>query len=106
MTPVSLGGNRLLVLYNKRAGNQCIVMNLVEFSPDEWTIVHDGVLYDNTNRPLPGAGTWKGVDSFDDFAFGFPTAIPLANVQHLATYWSKERGVFGISWALLEIDWT
>ena len=105
MTPVSLGGNRLLVLYNKRTGDQCIVMNLVEFSHHAWTIVHQGVLYDNTNRPLPGADTWRGVDSFDDFAFGFPTAIALANGQYLATYWSKERGVFGISWALLEIDW-
>ena len=34
MTPVALGGDRLLVLYNRRYGDQGIVMLLVTFTDE------------------------------------------------------------------------
>ena len=36
MTPIPLGGDRLLVLYNRRYGQQGVIMNLVTFTDDTW----------------------------------------------------------------------
>ena len=46
-----------------------------------------------------------GVQEFDPFAFGFPTAIRLQDDTFLATHWCQEEGTFGIRWTKLRIDW-
>lgn len=105
LTPVPLGGDRLLVLYNRRYGRQGIVACLVTFTEEAWTIHHQGLLYDaNSQRQRP-ADVKSGVEEFDTFAFGFPTAISLEDGTFLATHWCQEEGKFGIRWTKLRIDW-
>ena len=38
MTPISLGDDRLLVVYNRRYGDQAIIMCLVTMTDDSWTV--------------------------------------------------------------------
>ena len=105
MAPLSLGGDRLLVLYNRRYGDQGIVMDLVTFTETEWTVHYEGMLYDpGTARDRP-AGLEDRVSEIAKFEFGFPTAIALQDGTYLATHWSREDGRFGVRWTKLRIDW-
>lgn len=105
MTPISLGGDRLLVLYNRRYGDQGVVMLLVTFTKKRWTVRHEGIMYDaRTQRQWPpdvktGDQEWAG------FEFGFPTAVKLRDGTFLATHWCKEQGKVGIRWTKLRVDW-
>ena len=56
MAPLSLGGDRLLVLYNRRYGDQGIVMDLVTFTETEWTVHYEGMLYESRHRQGPAGG--------------------------------------------------
>ncbi len=105
MTPVPLGGDRLLVLYNRRYGDQAIRMALVTFTEQEWTVHYEHTLYNaraTRERPLD---IDTGVDELAAFEFGFPTAIRLQDGTYLATHWSRENGKFGIRWTKLHIAW-
>lgn len=105
MTPIPLGGDRLLVLYNRRYGQLGVVMNLVTFTDDTWTVHHEGMMYDphaTADRPTD---IESGVETFAGFQFGFPTAIRLQDGTFLATHWSQEDGKFGIRWTKLRVDW-
>ncbi len=105
MTPIPLGGDRLLVFYNRRYGQQGIVANLVTFTSERWTIHHEDLLYDpGTSQERP-QDLETGVDEFAGFQFGFPTAIRLEDGSFLATHWSQENGRFGIRWTRLRLDW-
>ena len=105
MTPLPLGQDRLLVLYNRRYGDQAIMMALVTFTEVSWTVHYEGVLYDaNKSRQRPGDGT-DGVEELDAFAFGFPTALILQDGKIFVTYWSREGGKNGVSWTKLAVDW-
>ena len=105
MTPVPLGENRLLVLYNRRYGEQGIVMCLVTFTEDAWTVHYQGLLYDAKTSRQQSPDVETGVDEFASFAFGFPTAIPLQDGTLLATHWCVESGVCGIRWTKLRVRW-
>ena len=64
-----------MVLYNRRYGQQCVVMNLVTFTDDAWTVHYEGMMYDpNTTAERP-EDIESGVETFAGFQFGFPTAI-------------------------------
>lgn len=105
MTPIPLGGDRLLVLYNRRYGDQGIVMNLVTFTDEAWALHYEGMFYDAGSQRERPADVDTGVEEFDSFMFGFPTAIKLQDGTYLATHWCKEEGPFGIRWTRLRIDW-
>ena len=105
MTPIPLGGDRLLVLYNRRYGNQGIVMNLVTFTSGGWEIHYEGLMYDPGTRQDRPTDLATGVEEFGGFQFGFPTAIRLQDGDYLATHWSREGGRFGVRWTRLRIDW-
>ena len=105
MTPIPLGGDRLMVLYNRRYGQQGIVANLVTFTPQQWTIHHEDLLYDPGTAQERPKVLETGVDEFAAFQFGFPTAIRLQDGSFLATHWSQENGRFGIRWTKLRVDW-
>jgi len=105
MTPIPLGGDRLLVLYNRRYGEQGIVMCLVTFTDDHWTVHHAGLMYDAGAKRERPADVQSGVEEFDTFAFGFPTAVRLDDQTLLATHWCVENGVCGIRWTRLRLDW-
>jgi len=105
MTPVPLGDDRLLVLYNRRYGEQAIMMCLVTFTQDDWTIWHESTMYDAKAHRKRAADLESGIDELDSFAFGFPTAIALQDGSHLATHWCVENGVCGIRWTKLRVTW-
>jgi hypothetical protein len=105
MTPVSLGDDRLLVLYNRRYGKQGIVMGLVTFTASEWKVHFEGVLYDARKSRARPEGLEDGAVELKSFEFGFPTAIPLEDGTYLATHWCKEEGRFGIRWTKIRIHW-
>jgi hypothetical protein len=105
MTPIPLGRDRLLVLYNRRYGEQGIVVNLVTFTDEAWTIHHEGLIYDAGARRQRPRDVETGVEEFDSFMFGFPTAIKLQDGTYLTTHWCKEDGPCGIRWTKLRIDW-
>ena len=77
MTPVSLGDDRLLVLYNRRYGDQGVVMSLVTFTNEAWTVHYEELMYDAKAKRRRPDGLETGVQEFDTFQFGFPTAITL-----------------------------
>ena len=104
MSILPLGGDRLLVLYNRRYGQQGVVMALVSFTDTSWYVIHEGLLYDAQgfrNGPESGA---TGVDELASFQFGFPTAIKLQDGTILATNWCVEQGVCGIRWTKLAVN--
>ena len=105
MTPIPLGGDRLLVLYNRRYGHQGIVMCLVSITDESWAVEFEGLVYDAKSRHERPADLESGIDELDTFAFGFPTAIKLQDGSFLATHWCVENGACGIRWTRLRIDW-
>jgi len=105
LTPVPLGGDRLLVLYNRRYGDQGIVMALVTFTDESWTVHNERLLYDAKSHHQRSEKIESGIDELDGFQFGFPTAIPLIDGTFLSTHWSVERGTCGIRWTRLRIAW-
>jgi hypothetical protein len=105
MTPIPLGDDRLLVLYNRRYGEQGVVMLLVTFTDEAWHIVYEGILYDTQAQRSRPDNTESAMDEMEAFAFGFPTAIQLQDGTFLATHWSKEQGKFGIRWTKLRVNW-
>ncbi|MDB5390389.1 MAG: exo-alpha-sialidase [Planctomycetaceae bacterium] len=99
-----LGGDRLLVLYNRRYGKQGVVMALATFTETQWNVIEEDLLYDAQGfRDGPQSGA-SGVDEFAAFQFGFPTAIRLQDGTFLATNWSVERGLCGIRWTKLAVQ--
>ena len=105
MTPVPLGGDRLMVLYNKRYGQQGVMMALVTFTDDSWTTHFHERMWDPERLREQPEGDYSGVDELAKLEFGYPTAIRLHDGTFLATHWSRENGVFGVRWTKLRVDW-
>ncbi|MDA1349387.1 MAG: sialidase family protein [Chloroflexi bacterium] len=105
MTPIPLGGDRLLVVYNKRYGQQGVMMALVTFSEEAWTTHFHELMWDPRRTREKPTGEYTGVEELSKLEFGFPTAIRLQDGTFLATHWSYEDGVSGIRWTKLRVDW-
>ncbi len=105
MTPISLGDDRLLVLYNKRHGAQEIRMCLVSCTDQSWAVHHESSMYNTELFYERESSVESGIDEFDDFAFGYPTAIRLNDGTFLATHWCHEHGKCVIRWTRLEVTW-
>lgn len=104
LSMLPLGGDRLLVLYNRRYGQQGVVMALVKFTEADWTVLEEGLLYDARGfRDGPESGA-TGVDELASFQFGFPTAIKLKDGTILTTHWCVEQGICGIRWTKLIVE--
>jgi hypothetical protein len=103
MTPVPLGEDRLLVLYNRRYGDQGIVMCLIRFTDERWTVDYEGLMYDARRHYQRPADVQTGIDELDHFEFGFPTAIVLNDRTVLATHWCVENEKCGIRWTRLHV---
>lgn len=100
-----LGGDRLFVLYNRRYGQQGVVMALCTFTEANWMVLEEGLLYDAREFRDGPAATATGVDELSSFQFGFPTAIRLLDDTLLTTHWCVEQGVCGIRWTKLAVEW-
>ncbi|MCH2211877.1 MAG: glycoside hydrolase [Fuerstiella sp.] len=105
MTPISLGDDRLLVLYNKRHGQQEIRMCLVTWTDQTWTVHHESTMYNAASFVERDSSVESRIDEFDDFAFGYPTAIKLSDGTFLATHWCHEQGHSVIRWTRLNVAW-
>jgi hypothetical protein len=106
MTPLPLGGDRFLVTWNRRHTDPGVVMQLTTITKDTWTVQHEALLYSGSRiRVGEHDEALTGVDHFDTFAFGFPTAIRLDHDTALATWWCHEDGRHGIRFARLRIHW-
>lgn len=112
MTPVWLGGGRILVLYNRRYGRQGIVMQVVQLSEDGWILGPETMLWDAAGAPGELARGAGGIDIFSDFAFGLPSALPIGDARLLAVHWCRERvgeprekssERYGIRWTRLQL---
>jgi len=103
LTPVWLGGDRMLVLYNRRYGQQGVQMCLVRFNDTAWTVEYEGTLWDATSSRQRSPSVTSGIDEFDSFAFGLPSALRLDEETLLAVHWCKESGVFGIRWTRIHV---
>jgi len=104
ITVVPLDGDRVMLLYNRRYGQQGIVMALATITDQDWPIAFEGLLYDARARRDARVRA-DGVDEMIDFQFGFPTAVRLQDGTYLATNWSVEDGRCGIRWTKLRVDW-
>jgi hypothetical protein len=104
LTVVPYDGDRVILLYNRRYGDQGIVMALATLAEQDWPIAFEGLLYDAQAR-REGPRRDGGLDEMMDFQFGFPTAIRLQDGTFLATNWSVEGEHCGIRWTRFRVDW-
>jgi BNR repeat protein len=104
LSTLPLAPDRLLVLYNRRYGQQAIVSSLVACTETTWTLLEEQLLYDAQAFHQRSDSTTSGIDELNTFAFGFPTAIRLADGTILATHWCVERGKCGIRWTRLRVE--
>jgi hypothetical protein len=103
VVPLGDGGDRVMLLYNRRYGEQGIVMALADITDADWPIAYEGLMYD-AGALLRRTSDHEGVAEMNAFAFGFPTALRLQNGDFLATNWSVEGGHCGIRWTLLRVQ--
>jgi hypothetical protein len=101
---VPYDGDRVILLYNRRYGDQGIVMALATMTEETWPTAFEGLLYDAKAR-REGRQRADGLDEMIDFQFGFPTAIRLTDGTYLATNWSVEGEHCGIRWTNFRVDW-
>ncbi len=98
LTPLYLGGNNLLCLSNRRYGEQGVTAYHANIVETHWEVEPLGLLWDaRASRDINLEKT-KGIEAFDDFAFGLPSAIKLEENLFLAVHWCREDELFGIKW--------
>ncbi len=102
MTPVWIRGDALLVLYNRRYGEQGVQMCLVRFSDEAWKAEYERSLWDARSTVCaPSAGS--GIDELAKFSFGLPCGLLLDERTVLAAHWCVEEGVCLIRWNRLKL---
>jgi hypothetical protein len=100
---LGLGGDRLLIAYNRRYGRQGIVAALARLTDADWPVHGEIMVYDaGLVRPSPARD--DGVTEMQDFAFGFPTFLRLSDREVLLTYWAGLPGRTAVRWARLRVD--
>ncbi len=102
MTPIWLEGDRYLVLYNKRFGDQSIQMCLVHINGSQWSTVFEGTLFDGQAR-LELTDDVSSQAQISLIKFGYPMGVRLDEQTVLAAHWCEEKGVCGIRWTRLHI---
>lgn len=104
LTPLYLGDNNLLCLSNRRYGAQGVAAYHAKIDDTKWEVETLGLLWDAKASRDQNLEKTKGIEAFDDFAFGLPSAIQLKNDLFLAVHWCREDGVFGIRWTQFRIS--
>ena len=103
MTPIWLGDDRFLILYNKRFGDQSIRMCLVRASGSSWTIAFEGMMFDG-RASLDLTDDISSQEQIGLIQFGYPNGLRLDEETVPATHWCVEDGVCGVRWTRLRID--
>jgi len=104
MTPTWLGGNRLMLTYNRRAGHQAVMMALVRFTEAQWQVEYEGVLWDAKANYRCAKDDETGIDEFAAFKFGLPSAMRLDEENFLAVHWCVEDSIHCIRWTRLRLS--
>lgn len=103
MTPIGLGDDRFLVLYNQRYGRQGIRMCLVRIAGPRWTVECEGLLFDAQAR-LEWSAQLSSQDQIGRIRFGYPMGLRLSADTVLAVHWcAAGDGLCEIRWARLRI---
>ena len=103
MTPIGLGDDSFLILYNKRFGQQSVQMCLVRAAGASWDIEFEGTMYDGHSQ-LELTDEVSSQEQIGLIRFGFPTAVRLDAETFLATHWCEEESVCGIRWTRLSLS--
>lgn len=101
-TPLWLGGDRLLCLYNHRYGEPGVRAALVRFSETEWRVETESVVWGQGGGPRQRGATV--VAELNQLRFGFPGAVPLPDGSFLATHWCMEDAQLVIRWTRLAAE--
>jgi hypothetical protein len=104
LSTIALGGDRLLVLYNRRYGRQGVVAALATLADGDWPI-HDEVLVHDAGVRHQRPPDADGIEEMAEFTFGFPTAVLTGPGEALVTFWAGPYGHVAVRWARLAIDW-
>lgn len=100
MTPLWLGGDRFLVLYNRRFGKQTIQMCLVRAKEDQWSVEFEDTMWDAQSTLRMPRDT-SSREEINKFKFGYPFGLRLDDRTVLLTHWCEEDGVCVIRWTRL-----
>jgi len=100
MTPIWLGEDRFLVLYNKRFGEQSVQMCLVRASGGDWNVEFEGMLFDGQAK-LELTDEISSQEQISLIRFGYPMGVRLDDHTVLTVHWCAEDGVCGIRWTRL-----
>jgi hypothetical protein len=103
MTPVWLGDDKFLVVYNKRFGDQSVQMCLVRASGAQWDVEYEGTLFDGRAK-LELTDEISSQEQIGLIQFGYPMAMRLDNDTVLAVHWCVEENVCGIRWTRLRVE--
>ncbi len=98
LTPLFLKGDRLLLLSNRRYGSQGVVAYFARFRRCGWDIEGETLLWDARASRDKDTEKTRGIEAFDDFAFGLPSAVAIKENVYLSVHWCREDGIFGIRW--------
>ena len=102
MTPIWLGEDRCLVLYNKRYGHQAIKMCLVRISGGSWNVEFEGTMFYG-HASLELTDNISSQEQIRLIKFGYPGGMRLDDETVLAVHWCEEDGICGIRWTRLRI---
>jgi len=102
MTPIWLGDDLFLVLYNRRFGRQSVQMCLVRVAAASWEVEFEDTMYDAGAR-LDLSQDVSSQEQIGLIRFGFPTALRLDQENFLATHWCVDDGACGIRWTQLRV---
>ena len=98
LSPLYLGEDRLFLLSNRRYGNQGVAAYFARFNAEGWVIEGDSLLWDARSSRNAETENTSGIDAFDDFAFGLPSAVRIGENLFLSVHWCREEGIYGIRW--------
>ena len=102
MTPMWLGGDHFLVLYNRRWGRQSVQMCLVRTQDADWSVEFEDTMW-NAHETLDRTKQTGSNVVMPFFKFGYPMSLRLDGETVLATHWCEEQGVCGIRWTRLRL---
>ena len=103
MTPLWIGEDRFLVLYNRRFGQQAIRMCLVRASGANWSIEYEDTMWD-AGATFELTADVSSNEQIPLFQFGYPMPLRLDSNTFLTTHWCEEDGVCGIRWTRLRMS--
>ena len=104
MTPIWLGGDRLLVVYRRRYGRRGVAMCLVRFTDTEWNVEFEDMLWDPHSAHERDADKRTAMDEMHAIQCGLPSALRLDENTLLAIHWCKDDDEFGVRWTRLRVS--